>query len=94
MSENNFWENIDEDYYRDVLGNMKRKEKSERVRFGMLGKGIHPNYEVTRESGNKECFKGVNHKPYEGFELYEPEHISDPYDYTDVQRFIAKAMTK
>ena len=81
--------NIGRVYLRNVLGNMRRIEGSY-VQFGLLGKGITPNYQVTFPNGTVRCLRGMNHKVAE-LEDFNSMNISQEFTLKDIELAFERA---
>jgi len=95
MSEDKFWEHVgNSTYYRKVLGNLVKFGSSEGVvRFGILGTGVAPNYQVVSIDGVITTFNGLGHNPAPNLaEQFDDDHLSAAYTKADVQRFIGNAV--
>lgn len=60
-----------------VLNNMVSKES--KVRFGITGKGIHPNYQVIDSKGFINTYNGRSHKKHKVDE-FSQKNLSDVFD--------------
>lgn len=94
MSQDKFWEHVgNSTYYRKVLRNLVKFGGSEGVvRFGILGTGVAPNYQVLSTDGVITTFNGLGHNRAPSLaEQFDDDHLSSPYKKADVQRFIGNA---
>ncbi|MET4277887.1 MULTISPECIES: hypothetical protein [unclassified Bradyrhizobium] len=101
------WESVtSRSYFADVLGNLKHHIQKEfdlspidipvknppvSVRFGRMGEGVNPNYQVETPTGQFR-YAGSNHKPFHDSptEGFEPENISESFTYLDVQKMMSQ----
>jgi len=59
---------MDDIYIIKVKENLTQLEKNwgkASVRFGLIGKGIRPNYQIEGKKNQVKTFSGINHKPHE-----------------------------
>lgn len=80
----------DPKYYHGVIGNMQEfGSDTGVVRFGILGEGKHPNYQIetAAHSDKPRTFRGVNHLPHDK-PVFEPEHLTKTYKLAQVQSMI------
>lgn len=88
-------------YFRRVLGNMTRCRRASGdddqfmfVRAGTTGNGTAPNYQVENAQGGViSCYSGLNHEEMAP-EVFNPEHVTRPYSFEEVQGFIAERSRK
>ena len=88
-------------YFRRVLGNMTRcrrltgdDDQFMFVRAGTTGNGTAPNYQVENAQGGViSCYSGLNHKEMEP-ETFKAEHVTRPYSFEEIQKFIAERSGK
>jgi len=86
-------EKVGEDYYRDVLGKMRGRERDTViVQFGLTGNGHSPNYQVTRADGGIECYAGLNHQFDTRTDIYTDKNLSEPYTYSEIQILLQRSM--
>jgi hypothetical protein len=85
-----------EEYYRGVLKNMDRCAKDAAapkekvfVRFGTVGKGVHPNYQVETPKAPTR-FAGVNHERFhdEPNVSFNPDHLTERFDFGNIQAML------
>lgn len=95
------WESVDNaSYFRKILGNMSDKgfgrnaESPGYVRFGLLGNGHSPNYQLEDTVGTAvACFHGLGSQKEAAIseEAFKTENLSDErFAYADIQQMIAK----
>lgn len=60
-----------------VLNNMGRKES--KVRFGITGNGIQPNYQITDLNGFIVAYSGKSHKK-RNIDEFSEKNLSDVFD--------------
>ncbi len=77
-------------FLRKVLANFRGRHDA-RVRFGITGNGIQPNYQIEYQpEGGKPArtlaFRGSTHKPYGINEPFNEERISDAFAYWEIER--------
>lgn len=75
-------------FLQSVLGNMR---KNDSVAFGQTGTGQYPNYQVTRESGEKLPFRGNSHELYQSTEAFAEAHISRQFSQEQILRCFCQA---
>lgn len=51
-------------FYQAVLANMVRSGHGKSVRFGIMGRGIQPNYQIAFADGVVRTYRGGTHRPY------------------------------
>jgi hypothetical protein len=85
-----------EDYFRGVLKNMDRCAKDAAVpkekvfvRFGTVGKGVHPNYQVETPNGTTR-FAGVNHERFhdEPNLSFNKANLSERFGFGNIQAML------
>jgi hypothetical protein len=85
-----------EEYFRGVLKNIDRCAKDAAVpkekvfvRFGTVGKGVHPNYQVETPKGTT-LFSGVNQEPFhhEPKHTFKEAHLSQRFDFGSIQTML------
>ena len=76
-------------YLRNVLGKMRDVENAY-VQFGLLGKGLTPNYQITFPNGVVRCLRGINHQPAEHDDFKEG-NISEPFTLAQVKEAFEKS---
>ena len=83
MQSNKPWEQVKSPiYFERVLKNMERirDPQRRRVRFGTLGEGVAPNYQIEElGTGRKVNFYGLTHRPYLQREVFDEAHLSDQF---------------
>lgn len=73
-----------------ALGFGPKKEGNAFVRFGNMGGGHSPNYQIQTDEGNIYCYGGQNHKPRAEDE-FDSENLSEEkFSYTDVTTMLAR----
>ena len=87
----------DQNYFRDVRGNMGAmisEKELRRVRFGLSGEGVAPNYQVsTPGETEKYPFSGLSHKPDQRtLEAYDDANLTDPFTWEDVQQMLERVI--
>ena len=65
-----------------VRGNM---DKNSSVRFGILGRGIKPNYRVVRKNGRRFDFSGATHRLHH-HGPFEDRNLSEPFTYEEIEK--------
>ncbi|WP_139300311.1 hypothetical protein [Nissabacter archeti] len=65
-------------YIGTVLGMIDKKEMKG-VRFGLTGKGIHPNYQLVYLDDSTQAMSGQNHKKFRSLKEFEDGNISRIY---------------
>lgn len=90
-----FWENLaNETYYREVLGNMLGPSRGATVRFGKLGGGVAPNYQVLYNDGGRRTFRGLTHRSDAGLvSEFADSNLSRSYTYQEVQQFLQRVIS-
>jgi hypothetical protein len=96
MSGEQVWEHVrSAHYYQSVLKNMGWKTKDSTVRFGILGKGIVPNYQIEHADGAETTYRGSSHNPDSGLvATFKEANISRPYSFAEVQGLAQSALSK
>lgn len=77
------WE---ENYFEDVLRNMRSASGGWTVRFGETGDGVWPNYQIEKNTGEVTRFHGRTHKEFHERPDVSFEELSKPLTYAEVQR--------
>lgn len=83
----------DAQYFCSVYINLKNHgRKTAVVRFGEMGKGHHPNYQITDKNGLPSCYRGKGHKLYGDVTLVEftDENLSPPLSFKDIESEIGR----
>ena len=80
-------------FLRNVESNMNNYEDST-VRFGITGKGIQPNYEITYPKGTIHIFSGASHKIYHSVDKFNKSRISEPFTFSQIQEALSKSTYK
>lgn len=70
-------------YLLKLISNMRSKEA--KVRFGKLGEGKCPNYQVELPNGTLLTYRGINHKRDNERDRYEDAHLSDSFTFSEVE---------
>lgn len=74
---------------------LMRVEKNMRsgstVRFGLMGNGTNPNYELELSDGSRLPYGGLSHKRDERTEAFEEKNLSPPFTLEQLQDAIARA---
>ncbi len=91
------WEKVsDPSYFRKVLGNMAvlgfgpKQNGKAFTRFGILGTGYAPNYQIEWADGSVHCFTGMDHKEVDRDE-FDAENLSgEKFTYSDIQQKLAR----
>lgn len=61
------------------------------VRFGLMGNGTSPNYELELSDGSRLPYRGQSHKRDERGDAFEEKHLSPPFTLEQLQDAIARA---
>ncbi len=73
------------DYLHAVLLRMEQHgRESAKVRFGLLGEGVKPNYQIEGVEGLS-AYNSSNHQLDQRSEEYEPKNLSKPYSFGEVE---------
>ena len=72
-------------FLRNVLQNMRNYEGTT-VKFGITGKGIKPNYQVTYPNGVKRNINGASHDEDKRTDEYDKEKISKEFSLAQIQK--------
>ena len=89
----------EENYFRDVMGNMEwvRDKEKRRVRFGLMGDGIFPNYQTGwpedhAASDQVRRFNGQTHRAYHKapLETFDEAHLSRAYTWDEVVGMLSR----
>ncbi|MGR5149519.1 hypothetical protein ACQKP8_23610 [Photobacterium alginatilyticum] len=70
-------------YLRHVLGKMRDIDGST-AQFGLLGKGLTPNYQITFPNGLVRCFRGMNHQAAD-VDDFKEGNISEPFTLAQIK---------
>lgn len=93
----------DPNYFRDVLNSMRTVVNKDlrRVRFGLTGDGIAPNYEITVPDGNymensvRFPFNGLTHKAHhQSPEPFEAANLTEKFSWDDVLDMLKRALKR
>lgn len=92
------WEKVtDPSYFRAVLRNFVAmgyglaKDGRAKVRFGVTGGGVHPNYQIETDDARLQCFRGSSHKEASDLAAsFDPDNISDAFAYSDVTEMLQR----
>lgn len=91
----------DPDYFRDVMRNMEwvPGKENRRVRFGLTGDGIFPNYQAGWAaehpmSPQVRRFSGQTHRAYHKapLETFDEARLSRPFTWDEVVEMLARAL--
>ncbi len=74
---------LDSEFLKQVLKNMEDDNVSI-VYFGITGKGIRPNYQITYGNGNSIAFAGIDHKRFSRANTFDKTKISRPFTYKSI----------
>lgn len=89
------WELVkDHAYYIKVLVNMGMSEDGAIVRFGTVGEGVHPNYQIAFANGEQVDYRGDNHKDKSKEPKYNPANLSRVYDNQGVQDLLFECIKR
>lgn len=73
------------DYLHAVLMRMEQHSRdSAKVRFGLLGEGVKPNYQI-ETAIEFLAYSGSSHDRDQKSEEYEPKNLSKPYSFEEVE---------
>lgn len=61
------------------------------VRFGLMGNGTSPNYEVVLPDGASRAYSGLSHKRYSRADTFDEKNISQLFTEEQIEEAIAKA---
>ena len=78
---------MNEEYWNRVISNMG---ENDRVRFGITGKGIRPNYQIISPRGQIRTYRSQNHER-NGEPEYDEAHITGEYTLADVNNRMVRA---
>lgn len=93
----------DPNYFRDVLNRMRMVANKElrRVRFGLTGEGIAPNYEITVPDGNymensvRFPISGLTHNAHhQSPEPFEAANLTEKFSWDDVLGMLERALKR
>lgn len=83
------------DFLQSVLANMGSEKFQPTVRFGTLGTGDSPNYQVKKDLGaligvKIEVFqsRSEQHKPYTGKEVFNDDNLSEEFSYAEIKAML------
>lgn len=60
-------------------------QKAEGVRFGILGKGFHPNYELVFSDGRAQPMLGSNHNKYPQHKKFEEANVTRVFNLDEIK---------
>ena len=91
----------DPSYFMNAMLNMSNKKPSgiksrddSRIRFGSLGEGTNPNYEVTSEDETiRANYDGKYHNLHHRQEAFKSENLSEQFTYDDVERLLVNVLS-
>jgi outer membrane receptor for ferrienterochelin and colicin len=63
--------------YLSIVKQMVDKRDIAGVRFGITGKGVHPNYELIYIDGSRQPMSGQNHQKFRDFEEFDVTNITN-----------------
>lgn len=67
-----------------MLGHF-RGNREATVRLGEMGAGIMPNYQIRLSDNVVNTYRGASHKRFEQAEFFDPDHLSQPFSYSDIE---------
>lgn len=73
---------------KDYLSKVKMMMKSQcavGVRFGITGKGVHPNYELALAGGTTQPMSGQNHEKFRDYEEFDKTNITQLFNLSDIE---------
>jgi hypothetical protein len=84
----------EENYFEDVLRNMRSASGGWTVRFGETGDGVRPNYQIEKLAGEVTRFHGRTHEEFHERPdaSFDETRLSQPLTYADVYREIKRCL--
>jgi hypothetical protein len=77
------------DYFRRVLSNMGKPSDGNRVRFGLTGDGVRPNYQIEFANEGPVAYASINHKRDASVVTYDDAELGRARTYEEVQTLLA-----